>query len=103
MEEQKASLADVLLRCPSLDVAAAVDDFRRRVNEAVHEVDPAASVAIELRADWLAITPQAGSPDPDVRRAMLATLYAVKERWFRELLALEDTAPSDSDGGNPGN
>lgn len=99
MEEQKASLADVLLRCPSLDVAAAVDDFRRRANEAIQKVDPAASVAVELRTDWVAIDPRAGSPDPDVRDAMLATLYAVKERWIRELREAAERESGDSDMG----
>lgn len=96
MEEQKASLAGVLLRCPSLDVQAAVDDFRQRVNEAVQRVDPAASVVVELRTDWIAIEPQAGSHDPDVRDAMLATLYAVKERWFRELREASEQGAGDS-------
>ena len=89
MEEQRASLANILLQHPDLDIDAAVTELSDRVNRAVQQVDPAASVRVVLHTNWVSITPTVPACDEATKHAIVAAIYDAKEAWYRHLLTAE--------------
>ena len=94
MEQHRAALTNILHQQPHLDPNALTDDLRQQLTVAVRQVDPSASVTVELHGNWVSITPSVPSSDAGGRDAVTAAIYEAKGAWYRQLLCIESSGAS---------
>jgi hypothetical protein len=85
MEEQRISLSHVLLKDPKLDVDGAVEEFRRRLADALAPtIDPTA-VTVNHQGNLVTVDLGLKGTPPETHTAVLATFAEVREAWIFDL------------------